>query len=568
MLLVSLFAGSFMSLVTPVCCAGRIPTNELVQLMDKKGWTTATFVGELVAERGKEAIPPLIDILQHGDDVARDSAMMAIRKLKDPRAIPVLIDLLAYKHSRKGGGWLTAVSASRTLEEFGGEVVEPLLKVLEGENENARRMAVRSLRDIDDEQAIQALQEVFSNRDDPHWKDAARYLAEKEGDVGYSVFGLAEEDEELWDVISRKRIGHRKDKRFMPFYFERARSDNEGTSRDGMLGIARNAGKAEFPRIFAEGLDKTWLLPMVGVNAAIKDIEPESVKADILWRLVISPTYWIQDRVYNHYDPHDDKSPVRYAIERLAALGDVVLPLVEGGIEAMWSKETEIGRRAIAVLLHMPPSEAATDMMLKALDIALGVGAQGKSMGDEVMSDMPLKVGVGELIKLLGERKEKRVVRMLVPLLDSPFEFMGAPYVAYASVRALNDIGDRESLEPLLKRSLKVQEENQAETDPKRIIAAAAMVAESLNHWKVADASFIPLLVQAAPSRQHGDGRYGALYYRKRAVFLTFVRIGIPSIEALEGLAKSDHGDRMSYGDKVTRELAETALKIIQYDSE
>lgn len=39
---------------------GIISTDELVNLMNNKSWTTCRFIAELLVERGSEAIPPLI----------------------------------------------------------------------------------------------------------------------------------------------------------------------------------------------------------------------------------------------------------------------------------------------------------------------------------------------------------------------------------------------------------------------------------------------------------------------------------------------------------------------------
>ncbi|MBM3241647.1 HEAT repeat domain-containing protein [Candidatus Poribacteria bacterium] len=532
----SLFLGLLIFLITSRYCAGDISTNELVQLMDKKDWTTSRFVAELAVERGAEAIPPLIDMLQHGDEIARDNAMMAIRKLKDPRAIPVLIELLAYKDFKRGGGWLTAVSASETLEEFGEEAVEPLLKVLKEKSGNIRRMVVTTLGEIDDEKALQALQEIFLNRNDPHWEDAALYLAGREDDIGYSVFKLAEKDEKLREIVSKMLTGHRDDKRFLSFYFEKVKSENEELSRDGMLGIARNAGKEELPRIFAEGLDKTWVLPFVEINAVIEGIEPEFTKADILWRFVISPSYEeVQSDgrmiTYNFYAPPEETNHIRYAIEKLANLGDVALPLIKGVI----STETEVGRRAMAVLARMPPSEASTNLMLETLNSVHEVDMHG---------------AVIELIESLGKRKEKRAVPRLIGLLRASDSNLYGPVV-----EALNDIGDKASLELLLERLLELWREERG---------YSIMIAKVLNHWKIADASFIPMLIEAALSRTHGDGPYGALYDYKLAAFLTFVRIGTPSTEALKQLAEPKDGVKITYGDRVTHELAKTALEILK----
>ena len=205
--LVPLCVSSLIFLVLPTDCPSVISTNELVQLMDKKDWTTSRFVAELAADRGTEAIPPLMDMLQHGDEIAKDSAMMVIRRLKASCAIPVLIELLAYRVDKEGGGWISTFMASDTLAELNEGAVEPLLKVVAEKGGHTRRMAIRTLGKVHDERATRALLDIFANTDDPHWSEATLQLARRKDDVGFTVLKLAEMDDRVWEDVQKLPIG-------------------------------------------------------------------------------------------------------------------------------------------------------------------------------------------------------------------------------------------------------------------------------------------------------------------------------------------------------------------------
>lgn len=539
MILVPLCVSSLIFLMLPTDCPSVISTNELVQLMDKKDWTTSRFVAELAADRGTEAVPPLIDMLRHGDEIAKDSAMMVIGRLKASGAIPALIELLAYRDDKEGGGWISALRASKTLAELGDEAVEPLLKVVAENGGNARRMAIRTLGKIHDERATRALLDIFENTDDPHWSEATLRLAKKKDDFGYSVLKLAETDDRVWEAVQNVPIGRRDDKRLISLYFKKARLKNQVLSHDGMQGIARNAGSAELPRIFAEGLDRTWVLPFVEINAAIEGLESESAKADVLWRFVIGlqtenqyDNRWMEGPAY--LPVYESKNPIEYGIERLARLGDVVLPHIETVLAVLRPEQMEIELKAIAVLTRMPPSEASTNLMLKTLGMVQEHEAHG-----------------GPIIKALGYLRERRAIPSLIKLMDS-FDSQSRDSRSGLVFEALNNMGDKTALEPLLA----ILSEKWRQTRGWYL-----SIVKVLNHREVVDASWIPVLVDATSSRSHGDGHYGALYYGKLAAFLSLVRIGKPSIEALRGLTVS--GDDSSYSDRITRELAETALAIL-----
>ena len=187
----------------------------------------------------------------------------------------------------------------------------------------------------------------------------------------------------------------------------------------------------------------------------------------------------------------------------------------------------------------MPPSEKSTELLLRTLDFA----------GEVYM--------LAEVARVLGERKEQRAVPKLISLLRQELDAF------WEIVKALDKIGDKTALPAMIEVWQKpgsllsetggaaVSSELEEWWKP----GAAGRIAEVVNHWKIADASLIPLLTEATSSSYHGDGVLGALYYHKLAAFLALVRIGEPSVETLKQLTKSK--------DRLICELAETALKVL-----
>ena len=277
------------------------------------------------------------------------------------------------------------------------------------------------------------------------------------------------------------------------------------------------------------------MLPFVEINAAIEGLESESAKADVLWRFVIGlqtenpyDNRWMEGPTY--LPVYESENPIEYGIEKLARLGDVVLPHIETVLAVLRPEQMEIELKAIAVLSRMPPSEASTQLMLKTLGMVQEREAHG-----------------GPIVKALGNRRESRAVPRLIKLLDSSDCHIGLV------IEALNNIGDRTALEPLLAKLSEKWRQNRG---------WSPTIVKVFNHWEVTDASWIPVLVDATSSGFHGNSPYGGLYYDKLAAFISLVRIGKPSIEALRALAVS--GDDRRYADVITRELAETSLTILQ----
>jgi HEAT repeat protein len=541
---------------------GAIPTHELVQLMYSGNALTNLFVAYLAAERGAESVPELLDVLRRGNEmwttrmfgpgtlVPISGAFWAIRKIRDTRSIPTLVELFKdeqYKHRYRALG---------TLKQFGSHAVDPLLDLLKQAKGEDRQAVIRNLVEIDDPRVARALQDVVSHKDDPSWWNVTNSLAMRKDEAGRSIRRLALSDPDiagiiLWDVD---------DKMLLPIYFKHARSNDEMRSLKAMLGIARNAGKAELSRIVEEGLDKTWVMPFVEINCAIEGVDSESEKANILWQYVIVPEYRLPGDSLDdgrvaaggsisgfYYPDLPGLSPIGYAIEKLVELGDAALPILEAGMK---SDKEHIRVRAIMTLAQTPPSEASTELLLKVWDNPI--------YDDNWELDL---IALEYVVNELGDRKEKRAVPKLLKMLNRMGEAETGEEVSamFSAIAALGRIGDKRAWDEMLEiwTDLDPGPDKQKEPrhNPARCLksASAAKFAEVFNEWKIAEPALIPLMVAAILD----ECLEGELH--RTSAFQTLVRIGNPSIETLKQLSKSEH-QRLG---RFLRELAETSLKVL-----
>ncbi len=543
---------------------GVIPTDELVQLIDSKHWTTSRFVAAVVAERGKEAIPPLLAAIEHSDENARNhvlsSTWWAIGEIEDPELPGLLTEIL------RSRGWQDT-SGYGILAGSGSQGVEPLLEALGKATGSKRRFVIDALGRLDDPGSGQALLEIASNEDESHShrRAAVSALVNRRSDAGYSLLELANSDPDMWKYVARM-LKPAEDKRLLPFYFRQAQSKDEMVWHRGAMGIARNAGKAELPRLEKElsRWKRDWVLPFVKINCAIEDVESESEKAEILWKFILDAEYYHWSASGGRYGVYEeaslyiglmpdpqDRPPVIYAIEKLAELGDIILPLLKEGLK---SDRKEVRLRAIRALSEMPGSKASTELLLKAWDSL------------EWEDDEEIELGIlGRIVRELGERKEKRVIPRIFKILNE-----APPYsLPENTLNALDNLGDKTVIPRMIKVwegiSPKMMElRGDAHASETARVCAAGEFAEIIDHWKVTDPSVIPLLVDAMLSYRHGDGPYGGLYTQRLAAILALVRIGEPAIEALRGMAEPEEAlKERRPGTPVNVELAKAALKIL-----
>jgi len=431
------------------------------------------------------------------------------------------------------------------LGQFGSQMVEPLLKALEQTTGVWRRIVIEALGEIDDPRAGQALLKIASNKSAPHWHKVVIALVNRRDNAGYSLLELANSDPDVWEYVARM-LEPADDKRLLPFYFRQAQSENESIWHRGAMGIARNAGNAELPRIEQELEEskKAWILPFVEINCSTAGIESQPEKAKILWQFILDAKHHSpEDPIYggfvelNSFIKMDDyRIPVLYALERLSELGDVILPLLKQGLK---SERQEIRLRSIRALIQMSPSEASTRLLLEAWD------AVESDEGREI--ELLILERIAEE---LGNRGEERTIPRLFEMLDeieSVLEFWPG-----GTLEALSKTGD----ETLIPRVMEVWREH--DTPERARILLGGELAKVMNRWKITDPSVIPLLMDAMLSESRGDGApgMGDIYPWRVEAIMVLARIGKPAIPSLRELLES--------GDQINRELAETALRIIQ----
>lgn len=518
-------------------------------------------------ERGREAIPLLLAAVERTDgnlpNLALSSTWWAIKEIEDPELPGILIGLL------RNRGWQDTPGYG-ILARSGSQGVEPLLEALEQTTGGKRRGVIDALGKLDGPGAGQALLKIASNKDESHshWHTAAAALANRRDDAEYSLLELANSAPDMWEFVARM-LKPVDDKRLLPFYFRQAQSKDEEAWHRGAMGIARNAGKAELPRIEKElsGPKRDWILPFVKINCAIEGVESESEKAKILWEFILDAEYYPWSSFGGRYGVYGEVSrytglegggaprdglPVIYAIEKLAELGDIILPLLKDGLK---SDRQEVRLRAIRALSEIPPSKGSTKLLLKAWDSLEWEGENSKELELGILS---------RIVKELGERKEKRAIPRIFKILDK-----APPYsLPENALEAMDNVGDKtvipkmiEVWEGITPRAMELHGDVVHSEDAR--IFAAGQFAEIINHWKITDPSVIPILMDAMLSHRHGDGPYGGLYTHRIAAIMALTRIGKPDIESLREMAEPEVALKRRPGTPLNIELAKTALKIL-----
>ena len=123
-----------------------------------------------------ESIDGLIKELEDPDVTIRVSAVKALGRTGDPRAVEPLVKALEDEE------WEVRESAVEALERTGDpRVVEPLVKALEDEEENVRWAAANSLGDMGDPRAVEPL--IVTLKEDEEGI-VRGYAAEALGDIG------------------------------------------------------------------------------------------------------------------------------------------------------------------------------------------------------------------------------------------------------------------------------------------------------------------------------------------------------------------------------------------------
>jgi hypothetical protein len=154
--------------------------------------TAAALLGEL---RAREAVPELVAYLKSGKP-RRYAAAWALGEIKDPSSIPVLVAALS------DANFGVVKASTRALINIGRKATPALVEALPSSSGRARKGILRSLEDIEDVRAEDAILAVLDSEKDPVIQAAAaRALAKcgteksfaplqrwlEQGDVGVKV---------------------------------------------------------------------------------------------------------------------------------------------------------------------------------------------------------------------------------------------------------------------------------------------------------------------------------------------------------------------------------------------
>lgn len=114
---------------------------------------------EALGHIGEPIQKPLIDVLQDGDEGARQRAIAALGQMRDARDLTPLIEAL-----RSGPSYEVWQGAMEALVQLGEPAVKPLVAVLRGDEWMARRRAARALGRIEGIRAVKPLVEALGDR--------------------------------------------------------------------------------------------------------------------------------------------------------------------------------------------------------------------------------------------------------------------------------------------------------------------------------------------------------------------------------------------------------------------
>jgi len=554
---------------------GSISNDELVKLVNSKSGTTRLFVANVAIERGPGAVLKLLNMINYGNEAVKNDIWIAVSHIKDKESINSVINFIECRKWKPHPPWWI-------LTGFGDQGVELLIKELQQARDYDRSYIILALKDIDDPRADQALLGIYHNKHDPNWGAAVISLMKKKNEAVYSMVQNADNAE----IIGRSISGANgyygwnsfesiDDKRFLPLHFQLVKSYY---NEYGRRGIARYAGKAELSRINKElkKSDREWVLPFVNINCALEGVKSPDQKADILWQYILDAKYYDQNMAYVKNPPYGgteefirlfeyksnkisdiEMLPVIYAIEKLAELGDVILPKIK---EGMKSDKMEIKIRAIKALTGMPPSKASTKMMLKILDIS---SCDNISKGDSIFKGENILRGDirDRVATKLADRNEKKAIPKLIQILH---EMEKTPFFPSDILEALVSLSDKKVMPELIqiwqymKDTPPIDDRYKETWDLSRTWFAGEL-AMIVNNWKVTDPELIPVFMDAMRSYSHTD--FGGNYYHRIAAIHDLVRIGNPAIESIKLLLNSK--DKFGRNDYMNKELAETALKIL-----
>ena len=149
----------------------------LIEALDDPSPRTAEVAAGLLGEiRAKQAVPKLTEFLK-SDRQRRYVAAWALGEIKNPESIPVLVAALADRNES------VVKAATRALINIGRKSTSAIVSALPSSSGRPRKAMLRSLEDIEDTRAEEAILGVLDTEKDPVIQAAAARALSKCGTV-------------------------------------------------------------------------------------------------------------------------------------------------------------------------------------------------------------------------------------------------------------------------------------------------------------------------------------------------------------------------------------------------
>lgn len=139
-------------------CGGRSPDELVADLESPDGEVRQRAAYELLTLRKEKVVPLLIEVTRTGSDQAKYIAAQLLGKMDDSRAMEPLVALLDAENE------YIRAKAVESLGNLGGtEVVDPLLRSMEDPQPVVREKAAEALRGLDDPRIVPTLIHAFED---------------------------------------------------------------------------------------------------------------------------------------------------------------------------------------------------------------------------------------------------------------------------------------------------------------------------------------------------------------------------------------------------------------------
>ena len=142
-----------------LCEIGSIAITRLISMLSQAGWEVRSSAFLALAEVGKPATYAFQAALHDDDWFVRATAAKSLGKVKDPRFVKNLINVLGDRD------WFVRERAAEALSKIGEPAIEPLINALQDQNGLVRERAAWVLGEIGNEKSERPLLETFHDKE-------------------------------------------------------------------------------------------------------------------------------------------------------------------------------------------------------------------------------------------------------------------------------------------------------------------------------------------------------------------------------------------------------------------